>query len=53
MVSDGDSKTFSAVEDTYDGVQVEKVDCVGHVQKRMGNHLLKLKSTTKAKRQTD
>ena len=49
MVSDGDSKTFSAVEDTYDGVKVEKMDCVGHVQKRMGKHLLKLKSSTKGK----
>ena len=49
MVSDGDSKAYSAVEDTYDGVKVEKTDCVGHVQKRMGKHLLKLKSSTKGK----
>ena len=49
MVSDGDSKAFSAVEDTYDGIKVEKIDCVGHVQKRMGKHLLKLKAKTKGK----
>ena len=49
MVSDGDNKAFSAVADVYDGIQVEKLDCVGHVQKRMGKHLLKLKATTKGK----
>ena len=48
MVSDGDSKAFSAVEDTY-GVKVEKMDCVGHVQKCMGKHLMNLKATTKGK----
>ncbi len=49
MVSDGDSKAFSSVEDTYNDVKVEKIDCVGHVQKRMGKHLLKLKGDTKGK----
>ena len=49
MVSDGDSKAFSSVEEIYDGIKVEKLDCVGHVQKRMGKHLLNLKSTTKGK----
>jgi hypothetical protein len=49
MVSDGDSKAFSSVEDIYGDVKVEKLDCVGHVQKRMGKHLLKLKSTTQGK----
>lgn len=49
MVSDGDSKAFSSVEDVYGDVKVEKLDCVGHVQKRMGKHLLNLKSTTKGK----
>ena len=49
MVSDCDSKSFSAVEDTYDGVKVEKIDCVGHIQKIMGKHLLKSKSSTKGK----
>lgn len=27
MVSDGDSKAFSAVEDTYNEWKVEKLDC--------------------------
>ena len=49
MVSDGDSKAFSTVEDTYDEIKVEKLDCVGHVQKRMGKHLMNLKATTKGK----
>ena len=49
MVSDGDSKAFSAVEETYGNVKVEKIDCVGHVQKQMGKHLLKLKGNTKGK----
>jgi len=31
MVSDGDSKTFNAVKNMYDGCKVEKLDCVGHV----------------------
>ena len=49
MVSDDDSKTFNAVENTYDGCKVEKLDCVGHVQKRTGKHLMNLKATTKGK----
>lgn len=40
MVSDDDSKAFSSVEDIYGGIKVEKLDYVGHVQKRMGKHLL-------------
>ncbi|XP_028419014.1 uncharacterized protein LOC114544628 [Dendronephthya gigantea] len=49
MVSDGDSKAHSAVEEVYDEIKVEKLDCVGHVQKRMGKNLLNLKATTKGK----
>jgi hypothetical protein len=49
MVSDGDSKAFNSVEDIYGEVKVEKLDCVGHVQKRIGKHLTNLKSTTKGK----
>jgi hypothetical protein len=29
MVSDGDSKSFSSVENVYGDVKVEKIDCVG------------------------
>ena len=50
MVSDGDSKAFNAVERTYgDNCKVIKLDCVGHVQKRMDKHLLNLKVRTKGK----
>ena len=47
MVSYGDSTAFNAVENAYDGCKVEKLDCVEHVQKRMGKHLMNLKATTK------
>jgi len=39
--------TVQPVENAYDGCKVEKLDCVGHVQKRMGKHLMNLKATTK------
>lgn len=45
-LGDGDSKGFLAVQkDSPYGpeCQVEKLECVGHVQKRMGNRLRKLK----------
>ena len=50
MICDGDSKSHSAVKDVYgEECTVEKLDCVGHVQKRMGKHLLKLKGSFKGK----
>ena len=49
MVSDGDSKAFSSVENVYGEIKVEKLDCVGHVQKRMEKHLLNLTARTKEK----
>ena len=49
MVCDGDSKAFNSVEHVYGETKVEKLDCVGHVQRRMGKHLLNLKSRTKGK----
>ena len=51
MVSDGDSKAFNAVENAYGECKVIKLDCAGHVQKRMGKHLLNLKARTKGKLQ--
>ncbi|XP_070532674.1 uncharacterized protein [Ptychodera flava] len=43
-IGDGDSAAYQSVKDVYadDGIQVEKQDCVGHIQKRMGTHLRKL-----------
>ena len=49
MVSDGVSKGFNVVENTHNGFQFEKLDCVGHVQKQMEKHLIDLKVTTKGK----
>lgn len=50
FLGDGDSKAFAAVnnEKVYgDGVEIEKLECIGHVQKRMGNRLMKLKASKK------
>ena len=33
----------------YGEIKVENLDCVGHVQKRMGKHLLNQKAKTKGK----
>ena len=40
---DGDSKSYVAVKDTYDPNTVQKMECVGHVQKRVGKRLRELK----------
>ena len=46
---DGDSKGFNKVENTYrdKGVTITKKECVGHVQKRVGTALRKLKKEKK------
>ena len=44
---DGDSKAYSEIEHFYDNVHVEKKECVGHVQKRVGTALRKLKKENK------
>ena len=44
---DGDSKSFPAVENIYEGHKVKKLECVGHVQKRVGTRLRKLKQEVK------
>lgn len=45
LIADGDSKTHSLLLDMkpYGDFNVEKMDCIGHVQKRMGTALRKLK----------
>ena len=43
FLGNGDSKSFPAVEDIYEGIKVEKLECIGHVQKRVGNRLRNLK----------
>ena len=44
---DGDSKSFKEVENVYPGIVVVKKECIGHVQKRVGTGLRKLKKTEK------
>ncbi|GFV23617.1 uncharacterized protein TNCV_275031 [Trichonephila clavipes] len=44
---DGDSKGFISVKDTYGKDSVTKYECIGHVQKRVGARLRKLKSKNK------
>jgi len=44
-IGDGDTKTFKAIQDLnpYDDVTVKKLECVGHVQKRLGTSSSKKK----------
>ncbi|GFW27285.1 transposable element Tcb2 transposase [Trichonephila clavipes] len=45
-IGDGDSKTFSSITSSNqyeEDITVSKIECVGHVQKRMGTRLQKLK----------
>lgn len=44
---DGDSKAYNEVENCYENIHVEKKECVGHVQKRVGTALRKLKKENK------
>lgn len=44
---DGDSKSFASVKGTYEGITVKKMECVGHVQKRVGCRLRNLKKRNK------
>ncbi|XP_070179258.1 uncharacterized protein [Littorina saxatilis] len=53
-LGDGDSKSYSRIKNAdppvYDGVEIAKLECCGHVQKRMGrqltNKVTELKTTT-------
>lgn len=44
---DGDSKGFDSVKDAYGDNSVKKLECIGHIQKRVGTRLRKLKSKSK------
>ncbi|GFW49785.1 uncharacterized protein TNCV_358881 [Trichonephila clavipes] len=55
-VGDGYSKTFSSIAEKKpyeDSVPIEKIECVGHVQKRMGSRLRKLKALWGEKKLSD
>ncbi|GFU51757.1 uncharacterized protein TNCV_1202931 [Trichonephila clavipes] len=45
---DRDSKAFNNVKDIYGYDSVVKYECIGHVQKRVGSRLRKLKNLQKA-----
>ena len=47
FLGDGDTKSFVAVENTYPGMKVKKFECIGQIQKRVGNRLRKLKKEVK------
>ena len=48
-IGDGDSKSYSdaVAHDPYHGKEVKKLECVRHIQKRLGARLRKLKTTNK------
>ncbi|KAM7293882.1 uncharacterized protein ISCGN_023460 [Ixodes scapularis] len=53
-IGDGDSKAFLAVKESKPyNKDVEKHECVGHVQKRMGTRLRSMKASLKGKRLSD
>ncbi|GFW32651.1 uncharacterized protein TNCV_3678991 [Trichonephila clavipes] len=45
--SDGNSKGYASVKDIYGKNTVAKCECIGHIQKRVGTKLRKLKSKRK------
>ena len=42
-MGDGDAKSYVNVKATYPGIEIKKLDCVGHYQKRAGTRLQNLK----------
>ena len=48
LYGDGESKSHKQVKDVYSdvGIEVTKQECIGHVQKRLGTALRKLKKET-------
>ncbi|GFU63431.1 uncharacterized protein TNCV_44771 [Trichonephila clavipes] len=54
-LGDGDSKAYKAVLESkpYKDVNIEKLECVGHVEKRMGTQLRALKLKLKGKKLED
>ena len=56
FIGDGDTNSFKSVFESKpygDQLLVEKIECVGHVQKRMGTRLRKLKSSLSGKTLAD
>ena len=55
FIADGDSEAFLEVAkaDPYDGFPVKKGECIGHIQKRVGSRLRKLKKEYVSKKLKD
>ncbi|GFY00006.1 integrase catalytic domain-containing protein [Trichonephila clavipes] len=55
-IGDGDTKTINALSENKpygDDYLIQKIECVGHVQKRMGTRLMKLKLVYSKKELSD
>lgn len=55
-LGDGDTNSFKTIEESKpygDGVQIKKLECIGHIQKRMGARLRKLKKDSKGQKLSD
>ena len=54
-LGDGDSSSFKKVSTSqpYDDIEVEKLECIGHVQKRVGTRLRKLRQQYKGQKLKD
>ena len=56
FIGDGDTNTFkkvSVAKPEGNAVEIEKLECVGHVQKRLGTRLRNLKLTMKGKKREE
>ena len=49
LIGDGDSKTYPLIlaADPYLGITVEKLECIGHIQKRIGSRLRNVRTKHK------
>jgi hypothetical protein len=54
-LGDGDSSSFKTVSENkpYEDVDIEKLECVGHIQKRVGTRLRNLRKDYKGKKLSD
>ncbi|GFX93821.1 uncharacterized protein TNCV_1589971 [Trichonephila clavipes] len=55
-LGDGDSKAFTSIVENKvygDHCSVEKLECIGHVMKRMGTHLRRLKTKMRGQKLSD
>ncbi|GFT43742.1 uncharacterized protein TNCV_53731 [Trichonephila clavipes] len=51
-IGDGDTKTFLELQNTV-SYNLEKIECVRHIQKRMGARLRRLKLVNRGKKLSD